>query len=211
MCCAIRYASPSWEIVPKDTNRIDYELAIDLLSDYLDKWENISFEDKRKATDGLISSISTTNEYVKIGWKIWLFYSAYLKHFFILFVAPCTLMFILPYNELSLFCRKITSESYLVVWKNLSIDNSHKQPQLIFKCFKNLHAALTDSTIRRKLVHFLRDEFRWSRSDRIEFYDDFVPHSFVFKEFRDGQPTMTGGLILHNQDDMQKASYSIHT
>ena len=70
MCCAIRYASPSWEIVPKDTNRIDYELAIDLLSDYLDKWENISFEDKRKATDGLISSISTTNEYVKIGWKI---------------------------------------------------------------------------------------------------------------------------------------------
>ena len=67
------------------------------------------------------------------------------------------------------------------------------------------------SSRMEKLVHFLRDEFRWSRSDRIEFYDDFVPHSFVFKEFRDGQPTMTGGLILHNQDDMQKASYSIHT
>lgn len=29
---------------------------IDLLSGYLDDWENISFEDKRKATDGLILS-----------------------------------------------------------------------------------------------------------------------------------------------------------
>ena len=30
---------------------------IDLLSGYLDDWENVSFEDKRKATDGLISSV----------------------------------------------------------------------------------------------------------------------------------------------------------
>lgn len=43
---------------------------IDLLSGYLDDWENISFEDKRKVTDGLISSISATSEYVKIEWKI---------------------------------------------------------------------------------------------------------------------------------------------
>ena len=43
---------------------------IDLLSGYLDDWENISFEDKRKAADGLISSISATSEYVKIEWKI---------------------------------------------------------------------------------------------------------------------------------------------
>ncbi|MEY8414617.1 hypothetical protein AALB51_25895 [Lachnospiraceae bacterium 62-26] len=43
---------------------------IDLLSDYLDDWENISFEDRRKATDGLISSISTISEYVKTEWKI---------------------------------------------------------------------------------------------------------------------------------------------
>ena len=43
---------------------------IDLLSGYLDDWENISFEDKRKATDDLISSISATSEYAKIEWKI---------------------------------------------------------------------------------------------------------------------------------------------
>ena len=43
---------------------------MDLLSGYLDDLENISFEDKRKATDGLISSIGATSEYVKIEWKI---------------------------------------------------------------------------------------------------------------------------------------------
>lgn len=31
---------------------------------------HISFEDKRKAADGLISSISATSDYVKIEWKI---------------------------------------------------------------------------------------------------------------------------------------------
>ena len=43
---------------------------IELLSGYLDDWEHISFEDKRKAADGLISSISATSDYVKIEWKI---------------------------------------------------------------------------------------------------------------------------------------------
>ena len=43
---------------------------IELLSGYLDDWEHISFEDKRKAADSLISSISATSNYVKIEWKI---------------------------------------------------------------------------------------------------------------------------------------------
>ena len=43
---------------------------IELLSGYLDDWEHISFEDKRKAADSLISSISATSDYVKIEWKI---------------------------------------------------------------------------------------------------------------------------------------------
>ena len=43
---------------------------IELLSGYLDDWDNISFDDKRKAADGLISSISATSDYVKIEWKI---------------------------------------------------------------------------------------------------------------------------------------------
>lgn len=118
---------------------------------------------------------------------------------------------ILPYEQMTAYLDKSTSEGTPVVWKTLSIDSSHKRPQIIFKSSKNLHAALIDSTIRRKLIRSLRDDFRWPRSERIEFFDDFVPYSFVFKEIMNGKSAMTGGLILHNQDDMQKAHYSIHT
>ena len=118
---------------------------------------------------------------------------------------------ILPYSQLVAYLDKSASEDAPVVWKTLSIDNSHKQPQLIFKSSKNLHAALTDSTIRRKLVRSLRDEFHWPQSERIEFYDNFLPYSFTFKEIMNGKSAMTGGLILHNQDDIQKSHYSIHT
>lgn len=118
---------------------------------------------------------------------------------------------ILPYEQMRAFLNKSVYEDRPIVWKTLSIDNSHRRPQLVFKSRENLHAALTDNAIRRKLIRSLRDDFRWPRSERIEFYDDFVPYSFMFREIKDGQPTITGGLILHNQDDMQKAHYSIHT
>jgi hypothetical protein len=118
---------------------------------------------------------------------------------------------ILPYGQLAAYLDKSTSEDSPVVWKTLSIDNSHKQPQLVFKSSKNLHAALADNIVRHKLVRFLRDKFCWPQSERIEFYDDFLPYSFTFKEYRGGKSVMTGGLILHNQDDRKKARYSIHT
>lgn len=118
---------------------------------------------------------------------------------------------ILPYEQMVAFLNKSVYEDRPIVWKTLSIDSSRKRPQIIFKSRENLHAALADNMVRRKLIRSLRDEFRWPRSERIEFYNDFLPYSFVFKEIRDGKPVMTGGLILHNQDDMQKAHYSIHT
>lgn len=118
---------------------------------------------------------------------------------------------ILPYDQMVAFLNKSIVEDSPVVWKTLSIDNSHKRPQIIFKSRENLHAALADNTIRRKLIRSLRDDFRWPRSERIEFYDDFVPYSFMFREIMNGKSAMTGGLILHNQDDMPKAHYSIHT
>jgi len=118
---------------------------------------------------------------------------------------------ILPYGQLAAYLDKSTSEDSPVVWKTLSINNSHKQPQLVFKSSKNLHASLADNIVRHKLVRSLRDEFRWPQSERIEFYDDFLPYSFTFKEYQGGKSVMTGGLILHNQDDRKKARYSIHT
>lgn len=41
-----------------------YEMA------YLDNWESIDFDDKRKAADGLISTIKATSDRVQIEWKI---------------------------------------------------------------------------------------------------------------------------------------------
>ena len=40
------------------------------LSYYLDHWDSIEFDDKRKAVDGLIISISATSDHVQVEWKI---------------------------------------------------------------------------------------------------------------------------------------------
>ena len=40
------------------------------LSYYLDNWDSIDFDDKRKAADGLISTIKATSDRVQIEWKI---------------------------------------------------------------------------------------------------------------------------------------------
>ena len=56
---------------------------IELLSGYLDDWENISFEDKRKAADGLISSISATSDYVKNRVENLTLFSALSNHLFL--------------------------------------------------------------------------------------------------------------------------------
>ena len=40
------------------------------LSYFLDHWDSIEFDDKRKAADGLIISISATSDHVQVEWKI---------------------------------------------------------------------------------------------------------------------------------------------
>lgn len=40
------------------------------LSYHLDNWNCVDFDDKRKATDGLISTIKATSYCVQIEWKI---------------------------------------------------------------------------------------------------------------------------------------------
>ena len=65
--------------------------------------------------------------------------------------------------------------------------------------------------LRRRLFTALRDSFNWPDSDEIRFYSDFAPHSFFFREFRDGEAGICGGLILHDYGCPQEARYSIHT
>ena len=43
---------------------------IDSITGYLDDWESVSFDDKRKVVDILISQIDATSEEVVIHWKI---------------------------------------------------------------------------------------------------------------------------------------------
>ena len=40
------------------------------LAYFLDHWDSIDFEDKRKAADGLIISISATSDHVQVEWNI---------------------------------------------------------------------------------------------------------------------------------------------
>jgi len=117
---------------------------------------------------------------------------------------------LLPYQKIK-GCLCASQQGEPVVLKMLSMDIHREQPRFVFKSRRNLHAVLKNASIRRKLIRFLRDQFRWPCSDEIEFYDDFMPYSFIFKEIRENKPVMTGGLILHGQEDLKDAYYSIHT
>ena len=117
---------------------------------------------------------------------------------------------ILPYSKLMTFLNESVTEGNSVTWKALSIDNT-KRPQIVFNSRKNLHNVLTNRILRHKLICFLRDGFNWPCSERIELYDDYIPYSFIFHEIKNGKPAISGGLVLHGQENMQKAYYSIHT
>ena len=97
-------------------------------------------------------------------------------------------------------------------FKALSLDVSKSRPRLVFDGNRaNLRAAIGDPVIRRKLGKALVANFNYPDVDEIHLYNDFVPYSFFFREYRNGRACMCGGLILHGQDDMSKAYYGIHT
>ena len=97
-------------------------------------------------------------------------------------------------------------------FKALSLDVSKRRPRLVFDGNKaNLHAAVSNSQIRRKLGKALMTNFCWPDADEVHLTNDFVPYSFFFREYQNDRPCLCGGLILHGQEDMSKAYYGIHT
>ena len=97
-------------------------------------------------------------------------------------------------------------------FKAVSLGPRHGRPRLIFDGSRaNLKAAVADRRVRHKLGKALMANFNWPDSETIYIYNDFVPYSFFFREFRDGKPLMCGGLILHGREDMAKAYYGLHT
>lgn len=118
---------------------------------------------------------------------------------------------VLPYGRLADFLRDSAREDGPKEWQALSMDISGRRPRLVFDCKKTLRAVLNNGVVRRKLFKCLQRQFRWPDSDQVCLYSDFVPYSFFFRETRRGRPGVCGGLILHNQEDMKNAYYSIHT
>ena len=116
----------------------------------------------------------------------------------------------LPFKPFMDFVKWSVFEEQPQKWSALSIEPRFS-PKLTFVSTRNLHAALADKLTRRKLSKFLRNNFHWRDSTEIIFTDDFIPRSFFFREMRKNTAGMCGGLILHGQENMAKAYYSIHT
>ena len=95
-------------------------------------------------------------------------------------------------------------------WTVLSLKDTYS-PKIVFVDTRNLKQAVANLTIRHKLAKFLSENFHYRNATEIRLFNDFVPYSFFFREMRNGSEGMCGGVILHGQNDLKKAKYSIHT
>lgn len=118
---------------------------------------------------------------------------------------------VLPYSRLVSFVRDSSVTGRAEEWTVLSLKEPQGKPKYVFKSAETLRAVINNGVIRHKLVRALRDNFNWPRTEEIHFHADFLPYSFIFEEIRAGQPALVGGLVLHGQEDMKKAYYSVHT
>lgn len=117
---------------------------------------------------------------------------------------------VLPYGSLMDAVARCDESGAPTEWRALSEERT-QWPRFVFKSRNNLHAALSVKPVRRKLVRFLRDNFKWPGADQIVFCDDLEPYSFGFTEFCGEARGITGGVILHGREDLNTARYSIHT
>lgn len=117
----------------------------------------------------------------------------------------------LPYDALMAFVRDSAQKGGPTQWKHLSVCLTSR-PKLVFHDRERLRECLANRMVRKKLSHALRDNFHYPYVERIEFYHDFEPYSFLFHEVKKGCDSVVGGLILHNhQGDLRTAAYSAHT
>ena len=98
------------------------------------------------------------------------------------------------------------------IFRAISLDTHRGRPRLVFDGNRaNLKAAIGNPRVRRKLGKALMANFNWPDADEVHLTNDFVPYSFFFREYQNDRPCLCGGLILHGQEDMDKAYYGIHT
>lgn len=95
------------------------------------------------------------------------------------------------------------------VKKVLSVPD--KLPAVEFRSRRNLRCVAENKKLRRKLGHFLDRSFRWADYERIVIFDDFTPYSFVFDAYSRYGNGISGGVILHGQENLETSYYSMHT
>lgn len=115
---------------------------------------------------------------------------------------------VLPYDALMAFVQASAKEDGPKKWRVLSLQAA-MTPKIVFVDTERLRKCLENRTVCGKLARALRDNFQGA--DRVEFYHDFEAYSFMFESYRAGRSSITGALILHDQDDLKKAHYYVHT
>lgn len=80
-----------------------------------------------------------------------------------------------------------------------------------FRSRKNLKDIISRPRIRHKFTKFLEQKLNWENYERFVLYDDFLPYSFLFDGYTPYGPGISGGIILHGQNNLNTAYYSIHT
>ncbi|RFZ77483.1 hypothetical protein DS742_18185 [Lacrimispora amygdalina] len=95
-------------------------------------------------------------------------------------------------------------------WKILSIKEDWT-PRIEFRSRRNLREVIARPLLRHKLGLFLSRNLRWVDYERFVVTDDFVPYSFGFTGYTPNGPGVCGGIILHGQENLKKAEYSLHT
>ncbi len=113
----------------------------------------------------------------------------------------------LPYD---LFYQAATEDSPDCEWKILSLVNKSR-PKILFESRSNLHNAVRNPWVRKKLGRFFSQHFQWPNSQKIVLTDDGCPYSFNFTEYRNEGEGMFGGVILHGRENLRTAYYGIHT
>ena len=119
-------------------------------------------------------------------------------------------MVMFPWRELRDFMDRSAQESGPRKWEILSAEYP-VFPRLMFLPSRSLKQVAANKKVQRKLFRFLRTHFRWPDSEVIRLYGDFTPYGFFFREQRYGGDGICGGVILHGQENMDQACYSMHT
>ena len=116
----------------------------------------------------------------------------------------------LPMGQLLDFAERGGWENGPEMWKLLSIEDTFC-PRFVFTDTRNLRKAVENPTVRRKLARFLSRNFHYCNATEIRLSDDYLPYSFFFQEMVGDMVGLCGGVILHGQEDLATAQYSIHT